>query len=246
MSLLGLAVLAMMIIACGGGGEDSGIEIRPAEGVVGEAGTATAENGETRTTTQRAVEASVRSGRDLSESDLSDFVEQFGYPSDATFARVRIPVLGVDAAVASRFVDETGVMPLPGGPADVAWYDLSAWPGMGGAPGEGRNAVFAGHVDYADYVPYADADYRGKGVFQSLDQLAPGDIIEVEYQGTTLRYAVVWNKQLSASPDATDWGAVWSDQVSVESITLYTCGGDFDPITRTYNDRTVVRAERLA
>lgn len=83
-------------------------------------------------------------------------------------------------------------------------------------------------------------------MFESLALLSPGDVIEIEYQGSTLRYAVVWNEQLSASPGATDWGAVWSNQAPVEAVTLYTCGGDFDPITQTYNERTVVRAERLS
>jgi len=199
----------------------------------------------TATAPLSAVDSPRVGASELPESNLSDFIDEFGYPSDATFARLRIPRLSVDAAVAPRLVDASGVMSLPGGPADVVWYDLSAWAGMGGAPGEGRNAIFAGHVDYAAYVPYADADYRGAGVFEALAQLVPGDIVEVEYGGDTLRYAVVWNQQLSASPDVTDWGAVWSDRVSVDSVTLYTCGGDFDPLTQTYNDRTVVRAERL-
>lgn len=199
----------------------------------------------TATASRSAIDSPRAGAHELPESDLSDFVDEFGYPSDATFARLRIPMLGVDAAVAPRSVDETGVMPLPAGPADVVWYDLSTWAGMGGVPGEGRNAIFAGHVDYAAYVPYAEADYRGGGVFEALDHLSPGDIVEIEYQGDTFRYAVVWNQQLSASPDVTDWGAVWSDRVSIDSVTLYTCGGDFDPLTQTYNDRTVVRAERL-
>jgi len=192
-----------------------------------------------------AIDSPRTGASELPESELSDFVDEFGYPPDGSFARLRIPRLSVDAAVAPRLVDATGVMPLPGGPADVVWYDLSTWTGMGGAPGEGRNAIFAGHVDYAAYVPYAEANYRGGGVFEALAGLTPGDIIEVEYQGETLRYAVVWNQQLSASPEVTDWGAVWSDRVSSDSVTLYTCGGDFDPLTQTYNDRTVVRAERL-
>lgn len=236
-------LMASVAVACGSS-EDSGIVIRLAESTPG-AVVATVEDGGTGPA-QRVEERSMPSEAELPASELSDFIDEFGYPADATFAQLRIPVLGVDAAVAPRFVDETGEMPLPGGPADVAWYDLSAWPQMGGAPGEGRNAIFAAHVDYAAYVPYADARYRGKGVFESLALLSPGDVIEVEYQGGTLRYAVVWNKQLSAAPGATDWGAVWSDEVPVEAITLYTCGGDFDPVTQTYNERTVVRAERLS
>jgi len=230
------------LAACGGGG-DAGIVIRPGVPATDETPTPAAE--ETATALRSPVDSPRAAAGELLESDLSDFIDEFGYPSDATFGRLRIPMLGVDAAVASRFVDDTGVMPLPAGPADVVWYDLSTWTGMGGVPGEGGNAIFAGHVDYAADVPYAEANYRGGGVFEALAGLTPGDIIEVDYQGETLRYAVVWNQQLSASPEVTDWGAVWSDRVSSDSVTLYTCGGDFDPLTQTYNDRTVVRAERL-
>ena len=38
-------------------------------------------------------------------------------------------------------------MPNPNGSDDVAYYNFSAWPGKGGAPGQGGNSVFAGHVD---------------------------------------------------------------------------------------------------
>ncbi len=233
--LLGIAVT-------GCGSESSGIVIRPGGAPVASA-------------TPTAATPTLDRGDDVAKddvtamidtpTDLDGFIEQFGYPADATFARLRIPVLNVDARVASRSVGADGQMPLPAGPADVAWYDLSTWPGLGGAPGEGGNAVFAGHVDYAAYVPYADAVYRGEGVFESLARLVEGDIIELEYGGDVLRYAVISNRQLSAAPGATDWGAVWSNE-GADAVTLYTCGGDFDPTTQTYNDRVVVRAERVS
>jgi sortase (surface protein transpeptidase) len=171
---------------------------------------------------------------------ISELVSEFGEPGHANFARLRIPVLGVDAPVGAYFVD--GQMVAPANPVEVAWYDMSNFPGMGGAPGQGGNAIFSAHVDYFARVPYADGSlYRGRGVFFDLALLSPGDVIEVEYQGQVLTYRVAWRKQVNA--DTGDWGEIWSGN-GVDSITLYTCGGDFDWNTRNYEDRIVVRAER--
>jgi hypothetical protein len=177
-------------------------------------------------------------------TDLTTFVDHYGYPESATFARLRVPRLGIEGQVGPKVVGGGAeVMPNPEGPADIVWYDLSEWSGFGGAPGAGGNAIFGAHVDYASPVPYAGVNYRGLGVFKDLSRLAVGDIVEIDYQGQTLSYAVVWTRQLDA--DGTDWASIWSSDVPVDSITLYTCGGTFDAGSRSYQDRVVVRAERI-
>lgn len=196
-----------------------------------------------RPTSTAAPEQTAGPGAAAIES-LRQFVADYGYPEDANFADLRIPVLGVDAKVGSRYVGTDGVMPNPAGPADVAWYDMSAWPDMGGAPGEGGNAIFAGHVDYAATIPYAGVYYRGPGVFSQLKLLSEGDIVEVEYGGRALRYQVVWREQYAV--DGTSWGSIWSSDVATDSITLYTCAGSFDRDTLQYSDRIVVRAQRIS
>ena len=179
-----------------------------------------------------------------SVTSLQDFIHDYGYPAGATHARLRIPRLGLDAQVGSKVVGSGAqAMPNPDGPADIAWYDMSAWAGLGGEPGAGGNAIFGGHVDYNGRVPYAAVSYRGVGVFKNLGTLAPGDLIEIDYRGETLRYAVVWSSQLDA--EATDWSDIWSNDVAVDSITLFTCGGAFDTGSRSYADRIIVRAERI-
>ena len=175
--------------------------------------------------------------------NLDDFLKMYDYPKDATFGRLKIPTVSVDARIASRTVGRDGVMADPSGPADVVWYDLGDWPGLGGKPGEGGNAIFSGHVDYDYLIPYAGVPYRGQGVFSKISTLSTGDLIELEYGGKTLRYQVVSRRQYSAGSN-TDWTAVWSSKVPKDSITLYTCGGPFDTVTREYSDRVVVRAER--
>ena len=167
-----------------------------------------------------------------------------GEAPDATYGRVRIPSIGVDAALGTRTVGSgSSVMSNPSGPSDVVWYDLSEWGTLGGRPGEGKNAIFSGHVDYAAYVAFADTQFRGRGVFYAIDLLSPGDVIEVEVDGQTLRYAVTWRKQVPATSN--EWAEIFSSDVAVDSITIYTCGGTFDFNTKSYFDRTVVRAERI-
>ena len=176
-------------------------------------------------------------------------MRRFGDPVDASLARLRIPALGVDAAVGTRTVGGDGVMPLPHGPADMVWYDMSQWTGLGGTIGAGGNALLAGHVDYAAWVRYAgqlgyaDVAYRGGGVLIALKQMVPGDVIEIDFEGETLRYVVTWNRKVAAD-DLPAWPEIFSGDVAVDSITLITCGGVFDFDTRSYADRWVVRAER--
>ena len=170
------------------------------------------------------------------------FSKQYGDPPDATAGRIRIPSISVNAPLTYRAV--TGaVMPDPSGPTDVAYYDLSQFPGAGGVPGGGGNAIFGGHVDLRRHIPYAgNVEYQGPAVFWSLDQLRPGDLIEIDYDGETYRYRVASTDEFSA--EDTDWGPIWSSAVPTDTITLFTCGGAFDPDTHEYSTRLVVRAER--
>jgi sortase (surface protein transpeptidase) len=187
--------------------------------------------------------AAVAATRPPQADSIKDLVAQYGEPPDATFARLVIPKLGIDAGVSPRTV--TGaVMPLPDGPENVAWYDMSQFPGLGGKPGSGHNAIFGAHVDFNNHIDYANRHFIGPAIFYHLDQLVPGDVIEVVYQGKTLKYQVAWTKKFSATGD-TDWASIWSGDVKVDSITLFTCGGTFDYDTHEYSDRFVVRAERL-
>ena len=122
------------------------------------------------------------------------------------------------------------------------WYDLSAWAGLGGRPGRGGNAVFAGHVDRAAFLDYAGVEYVGPGIFYRLDGLKPGAEIEVQIDGGKYRYVVQSRKEVGA--DDGDWTAILSARGPVERITLITCGGEFDRAQHTYSERTVVVAER--
>ena len=183
----------------------------------------------------------------LAVIDLNNFITDYGYPSTATYAQIKIERIGVNAFVSARVVDHGQPMPDPYGPADVIWYDLSAWGGtLGGSPGVG-NSIFAGHYDYAAWVPYAGVRYGPAwSVFVNLRNLIVGDMIEIDKDNVNYRYAVsqVWN--VGPEKGAEFWERMWSSDVLVDSVTLYTCGGVFDKTTGEYPRRTVVRAERVS
>jgi LPXTG-site transpeptidase (sortase) family protein len=114
----------------------------------------------------------------------------------------------------------------------VAYYDFSQWPGLGGLPGKGGNVVLAGHVDYIRYGP---------AVFWRLHELEVGDTMEIQMaDGTTATYKVEFNKQLDAS--AADWTPI-VEATADESITLITCGGQFE--AGHYNNRQIVWGRRV-
>ena len=246
----GLVVVALLAAACGGGSSDDAAVVRttiptPLPTATANPTTAAtptpAETPEPTATAEPTPEVPIN----VEVTSLAVFVDEHGYPESATFATLRIPRFGVEAQVSAKRVGGgAATMPNPNGPAEVAWYDLSDWDGLGGTPGGGQNAIFSGHVDYRAHVGYAGVDFRGLGVFAKLPDTQPGDLIEIDFQGETLRYQVAWTRQVVAN-GTTDWASIWSSDTEVDAITLYTCGGDFNFDQRNYQDRVVVRAHRV-
>jgi LPXTG-site transpeptidase (sortase) family protein len=195
--------------------------------------------------------AAIAAGAASSESPLqsSNYVSSidelhrlYGEPPDATLGRLRIPSLKIDAPLSTRPVPENGQMPNPAGPDDIAYYDFSGWRGYGGFPTAGGNAVFAGHVDQAAHLDYAGLDYLGPGVFFRLQDIDKGDTIELDVGNGPVKYRVRWVREVEV--DGGDWKSILGSSVSIDSITLITCGGDYSTSAHAYSKRTVVRAER--
>ena len=161
-------------------------------------------------------------------------LEAMAAPSDSaarTGSRpvvLRIPAIQVDAEVERAFIVD-GAMQNPSGPFVVAWYGQTERVGVPG------NAVFAGHVDYADVGP---------AVFARIGELATGDAIEVATNvGGQLAYAVEWSEVYAAEDAPVEEILRQSD---VDEITLITCDGAFDADTGLYSDRLIVRATRTS
>ncbi len=137
--------------------------------------------------------------------------------------RVRIPSLGIDAAVEPVGVDADGNMATPEDPWNTAWYAPGARPGQNG------NAAIAGHVDYHGI---------GEVVFWDLNKLGPGDEVFVDTaDGKTLRFVV--NDSTYFRPATAPLERIFG-AANTPNLNLITCGGAFNPTTREYDQRLVV------
>jgi hypothetical protein len=143
---------------------------------------------------------------------------------------MKIPAAQVDAQVEPQPI-ENGVMLDPSGPFVVAWYEDT------GKLGQLTNVVFAGHLDYYNV---------GQAVFYHLGALNNDDPIEVIGEdGDTFTYGVEWARQYTIEDlDAKAIKEILIGQDGEESVTLITCGGEFDYTAGQYLQRYVVRAKR--
>jgi sortase A len=140
---------------------------------------------------------------------------------------IKIAKVGIEAEIETiEIVD--GKMQDPTGPWVVSWYKETA------ELGELGNAVMAGHLDYWGVGP---------AVFADVSSLEPDDEIPVTGEdGYQYLYKVAWMKHYDAdtAPIADIVG-----RTDFESLTLITCGGEFDEVARVYLQRTVVRSHRV-
>lgn len=150
-----------------------------------------------------------------------------------------IPAIGVDAPLTYRRVGGDGVMPDPDGPDDIAYYDFSEWPGKGGAGGVG-NINLAGHVDSGS-VDCKDGTVPApcEAVLWDLHTLRVGDELHVHLGDTRYIYTVTSNEPVNAFTGP--WDQIVASTAE-PSLTLITCGGDFNRETGEYTDRQVLKA----
>ena len=173
----------------------------------------------------RAVAAPVRTAMQV-PAGLPDFTSRSARLDDVAREPVelRIPALGVRAAVSSAGIADDGQLDVPPAADAVVWY------GAGSVPGAAGSAVLAGHVDY---------DGR-RGSFYNLGALERGDGVRVDLDdGTTHRFVVKHVERHAKS-------ALPIDELFTRNgspvLTLITCGGDFDRSSGHYTDNVVVRA----
>lgn len=154
-----------------------------------------------------------------------------GRPAGFVPVELQVDSIGLDAPIEDGSIVD-GVMLDPSGPWVVSWYSQL------GKAGQGGNVVMAGHVDYWDVGP---------AIFQGVPNLQPGDIIRViGADGETIDYATDSN-QLFTVADLTP--EIIQSQITgdtgQETLTLITCGGDFDAAAGEYLHRRVVRAYKV-
>jgi hypothetical protein len=153
--------------------------------------------------------------------------------------RVSIRAIGVDARMTYRAVGADGVMPNPAGPDDIAYYDFSAWPRKGGSGGSG-NMILAGHVDSGRKAcKNGTVQPPCEAVLWDLNNLGVGDEIKVTLSGVTFTYNVTSNEPVNARTGP--WDQIVST-TATPSLTMITCGGDFNRETGEYDSRQVLTA----
>lgn len=147
-------------------------------------------------------------------------------PTRAVPVRIAIDAIGVSAAVGAVGLDPDGTLSLPGDPSAVGWHSGSS------VPGDRGPAVMVGHVD----------SVNGPAVFIGLDDLEPGDVIDVEGgDGTIVSFAV---SSVTKHPkEAFPTEAVYGPTPDAE-LRLLTCGGSFDRDSG-YADNVVVAATAI-
>jgi LPXTG-site transpeptidase (sortase) family protein len=224
---LGTALIVGLIlaVACGGGGGDkkSNAGDKPGAGLASASEQPTPE-----ATIDLARPTVVPTGNpNISKLDAAD--------------RIVISKFGIDAPLTLKAVGSDGQMPDPETADDVAYYDFSAWPGLGGGPGKGGNSVFAGHVDSGRKAcKNGTVKPPCQAVFWDANKLKTGDEVEVKIGGQSFKYTVTGNQAVPAT--SPDWDKIVSSTAE-ETITLITCGGTFS--NGEYNNRQVVTAVRL-
>jgi LPXTG-site transpeptidase (sortase) family protein len=228
-AVVAVVIVAIAVLAFSGGGSSSPSQ-QPATGESG---------GLAAGSPLPTPEATIDLNRPTAVPTVDTNAPKPGAPGD----KIVISKIGVDAPLTLKSVGLDGQMPNPDGEDDLAVYDFSQyWPGLGGIPGYGGNTVFAGHVD-SGFKPCKHGTVQPpcQSVLWDLGKLNVGDQIQVNAAGKTYTYAVTSNQPVSATSG--DWTTIVSSTAQ-ETLTIITCGGDFNTTTHEYSHRQVVTAAR--
>jgi hypothetical protein len=135
-----------------------------------------------------------------------------------------IPAIKVSTRLEGLGLSPDGTVEVP------TDYDEAGWYRLGPAPGKRGSAVVLGHVD----------SYRGEAVFFRLKLLQPGDRIDVGLaNGESVHFVVGY--VATYAKDQFPANFVYGDH-GITALQLVTCGGDFDPESRSYLSNVVVYA----
>jgi sortase A len=145
--------------------------------------------------------------------------------------RFMIPKLNIDSGIQDVGITRSGRVGVPIGETqfeDVGWYRY------GPHPGEEGNAIIVGHYD---------GYYSQPAVFYEVDTLEISDEVIVEYpDGKQVKFGVVLIETypLNDAPLEKIFG-----NTSENMLNLITCNGEWNPLTKTYDRRTVVYTEMI-
>jgi hypothetical protein len=159
--------------------------------------------------------------------ELNQFRAVTGVARPAAPVRVRIPAIGVDAALERLGKHSDGTVQVPRHPARAGWFTGAP------RPGEPGSAVLLGHYD----------SYCCPAVFYRLRLLRPGDRVRVvRADGTSVVFRVtrVGQYRTSRFPVRQVYFPTLRPQ-----LRLITCAGPWLAGRDRYRDNTVIFAEQM-
>lgn len=141
--------------------------------------------------------------------------------------RLKIPGIGIDAAVVPVGLTSDGAMDVPKGPAEVAWFNL------GPRPGENGSAVITGHYGWKNKLP---------AVFDNLHKLRAGDKMSVkDEKGVATTFVVREIRIYGKDDDASD---VFISNDGKAHLNLITCTGTWNRSEKRFSDRLVIFTDK--
>lgn len=135
--------------------------------------------------------------------------------------RIKIPSIGVDAAIKPVGLTKLKTMESPKEPEETAWFRLGA------SPGEKGSSVIAGHRGWK----------IGPAVFDDLHKIQPGDKVYVEDEKRNTVAFVVREMRIYGADEIIP--EVWEKKDSAY-LNLITCSGSWNEVTGTSAKRLVV------
>lgn len=146
----------------------------------------------------------------------------FGLP-----VSLEIPKINVATDVSYMGLTTDGDMDVPPDLISVGWYKYGA------KPGDVGSAVIAGHLRGTEDL----------GVFNDLDLLQPGDIVNVHNDhGDMISFAVRETRSYRENERASEV----FNKADGAYLNLITCSGTWDSAQQLYSHRFVVFAEKIA
>jgi hypothetical protein len=141
---------------------------------------------------------------------------------------LRIPAIGVAVSVSALGLNPDGTVQVPTDFQEPGWFRL------GPSPGQVGSAVILGHVD----------SYQGPAVFFRLRSLQAGDQVEVSLADGVVAHFVV-NTVAMYPKEQFPARQVYASH-GYSALQLVTCGGEFDPHTRSYLSNVVAYTSLVA
>lgn len=141
--------------------------------------------------------------------------------------RLKIPKIGVDAALEQVGITPSGELGSPSGPTTAAWF------AHGPRPGDAGSAVIDGHFGYKN----------ARAVFDNLHALQRGDVVSVEDEkGVSVTFVV--RESRVYNPDE-NTAAVFASNDGNAHLNLITCQGAWNDARKSFSARLVVFTDKI-